>query len=360
MNNHNRNSSIEEKLCLIAEKNIIPLSVTFELTPHCNMHCSMCYIRLNPKKQQEMHPLCKVDEWLHLAKQLKEMGTLFILLTGGEPLLYPEFSKLYIELIKMGFIVTVNSNGTLITEDIATMLRDYFPRRVNVTIYGANNETYEKVTGNNKGYDQTIRGIQLLKKYNIPIKLNCSMIKMNKEDTPKIIDISEELNIPLEYNTYMFPCSRYEIQNKSKEFRVTPEDAAKWDIYIKKHQRKNYFSEIKDNLLHLYNTADSLPVHEGYMKCRAGKSSCWINWKGEMTPCVFLDEPTIDLTTNSVQEAWKRVNEMCNNIRLPNECNSCKHRFSCNICAASVRWENQGDFFPVIPQLLYSVDMTIL
>ena len=229
---------IEEQLCIKASNNRIPLTANFELTPICNMNCEMCYIRLSSEEQVRIQSLRTISEWIALAKKLKQLGTLFILLTGGEPLTYPGFLELYQELKKMGFIITINTNGTLFTEEIVNVLEQDMPRRVNITIYGANNNTYLKVTGNKNGYDQTIRGIQLLRERNIPIKLNGSMVRANAEDTPLILELADTLHIPVEYNTYMFPCSYRKNLLFPENVRLSPDEAARWDIYIKKHQEK--------------------------------------------------------------------------------------------------------------------------
>lgn len=101
----------------------IPLNASLELLPLCNMNCDMCYVRLSKEEMENLGRLRTADEWLTLAKQMQEAGTLFILLTGGEPLLYPEFKKVYMGLRKMGMILTVNTNGTLINEKWADFLR---------------------------------------------------------------------------------------------------------------------------------------------------------------------------------------------------------------------------------------------
>lgn len=54
-------------------------------------------------------------------------GTLFLLLTGGEPLLFPDFKTLYLELRNMGMILTINTNGTLLGESWADFFAEYRP-----------------------------------------------------------------------------------------------------------------------------------------------------------------------------------------------------------------------------------------
>ena len=134
---------IEQRLVQKANEAKIPITATFELTPVCNLHCDMCYIRMNAAQAEQQGGIKTVEEWLSIAKQLKEQGTLFLLLTGGEPLLYPGFQELYVSLKQMGFVLTLNTNATLITEETARFFQQYPPRFIKVTLYGKNNETYQ-------------------------------------------------------------------------------------------------------------------------------------------------------------------------------------------------------------------------
>ena len=100
---------IEEKLVTKATLANIPLGGTFELLPLCNMNCDMCFIRLDKSEMDRIGQLKSADEWLRVAEQMRKAGTLFVLLTGGEPFLYPEFIKLYKGLKKLGMIITITA-----------------------------------------------------------------------------------------------------------------------------------------------------------------------------------------------------------------------------------------------------------
>jgi Predicted Fe-S oxidoreductases len=93
---------VERALVNKATANRTPINATIELTPTCNFRCDMCYIRMEKSQAEKRGGLRSIEEWLHIADQLQEIGTLFILLTGGEPLLYPDFKELYIRLKEKG------------------------------------------------------------------------------------------------------------------------------------------------------------------------------------------------------------------------------------------------------------------
>ena len=184
---------LENHLVARANEAFEPLTANFELTPLCNLHCDMCFIRLTRQQVEERGGLRDADSWLAIAQQLQQLNTLFILLTGGEPMSHPEFHRIYTTLRSMGFIMTLNTNGTLITEQ---MCRETFrekPRRVNVTLYGSNADTYERLCHNREGYERTVRGLRLLREHNIDTKLNLSMVRENSADYDEIMLLADEL-----------------------------------------------------------------------------------------------------------------------------------------------------------------------
>ena len=130
-------STFERSFLQKARQQHIPITGALELLPLCNMNCDMCYVRLSRSEMECQGQLRTVDEWILLAQQMQKAGTLFLLLTGGEPLLFPDFKTLYLELRNMGIILTINTNGTLLGESWADFFAEYRPRRINITLYGA-------------------------------------------------------------------------------------------------------------------------------------------------------------------------------------------------------------------------------
>ena len=127
-------TTLERQLFDKAGKEKIPIYGILELLPLCNMNCKMCYVRMEKKEMEKKGKLRTAPEWLTLAKEMKDNGTLFVLLTGGEPLLYKEFKELYLGLKELGMIITINTNGTLIDEEWAEFFRKNKPRRINITL----------------------------------------------------------------------------------------------------------------------------------------------------------------------------------------------------------------------------------
>lgn len=64
------------------------------------------------------------DQWIDLARQAAEMGVGSLLLTGGEPMLRPDFKEIYRAIYRMGFILELYTNATLITPEIKALLEE--------------------------------------------------------------------------------------------------------------------------------------------------------------------------------------------------------------------------------------------
>ena len=154
-------SRIIEYLHRRADAAGIPLSGTFELTPMCSMSCKMCYVRMTPEEVAASGKrLRTVEEWLSLARQVRERGTLLLLLTGGEPFTYPHFRELYEALRAMGFVISINTNATLIDEETVAWLKKNPPQRLNITLYGSSDETYARLCNHPTGYTVVTHAIE--------------------------------------------------------------------------------------------------------------------------------------------------------------------------------------------------------
>ena len=316
----------------------IPLSGTLELPPLCSMACKMCYVRMSPEELAATGKrLRTADEWLALAREAKEQGMLLLLLTGGEPFLYPEFRRLYTELRQMGFVISINSNATLITEETVAWLKENPPQRINITLYGASDATYARLCGHPTGFTQVTRAIELLRDAGISVKLNCSVTPENVCDLEDIIAYSDEHKLVLQATSYMFPPLRRDAESVGRNARFAAEECARTEVKIRRLQ---YGAE---NLREYCKAIEShQPVDtplcadcegEG-LQCRAGKSAFWVTWDGRMTPCGMVNEPAVFPFGQGFADAWQSLRAQTAALHLPPECASCDAKHYCHTCAA--------------------------
>lgn len=332
-------STLEQAMIRRAKVQKLPINGSLELLPLCNMNCDMCYIRLSQDEMQQKGRLRTTAEWLDLARQMKQAGVLFLLLTGGEPLLFSGFQQLYCELKQMGMILTINTNGTLINEAWADFFGKYKPRRVNITLYGAEEATYEKLCHFPEGFSKTIQAIRLLRERDVDVKVSCSVTKENKSDLAKIFMLGKELGVPVHVDHYMMPAVRERSIPFDRQTRLTPEDAANIGLNVMKYQfSESFFKQYVCQTIERIQDPE-FPRGDEHVSCLAGNCSFSINWQGEMRPCVMLTEPTISVFETGFKHAWKEISARTQEILINSACTKCSLRPVCRTCAASAMLE---------------------
>lgn len=293
-----------------ASRTLTPLSGTFELSPVCNLACKMCYVRKTPAEvAASPRPPVGLIQWLSIAEQARDAGMLYLLLTGGEPFLWQDFWPLYERLSTMGFLISINSNGTLLDEARVARLAEHPPTRINITLYGAGNETYEALCGRSGMFDRVDRAITLLRQAGILVKLNCSLTPHNACDLERIVSYAAERDLILEVNTYMFPPLRRDPAMIGRNDRFTPAETAHYHMERYRLQRgEEDFTRFLQNILRGIAPPPGLdedcvdPV-DGTISCRAGNASFWVTWDGWLTPCGMMPKPRIELKGKPFREA---------------------------------------------------------
>lgn len=324
-----------------ASQKKIPLSGTFEVSPMCNFDCRMCYVRQS-EQQVRSHPrkMMTLEQWKTLADEAAEKGMLYLLITGGEPLMWSDFWELYEYVVKKGFIVTINSNSSLINETAIARFKENPPSRINITLYGASNETYERLCRFKNGFTKVDFAIRNLKKAGIQVKLNCSLTPYNVCDLEKMIQYAQEKKVILETNTYMFPPIRKDPESIGINERFTPKEAAEWQL---KRYRLQYGQERYEKFIEGIHSGMVTPIgleesrydpKDGKVRCRAGKAAFWITWDGYMMPCGMMPEPKIDLLENDFAASWNLLTQETEKISLSGVCKNCANQGICHSCAA--------------------------
>ncbi len=305
--------------------------------------------------KENSRKMLTLEDWKALADEVFDAGTLYLLLTGGEPFLWKDFHELYEYLARKGFVLSINSNGSILNEEIIRWLRKNPPSRINITLYGASNETYERFCGVRNMFDKVARNVDLLIECGIPVKINASMTPDNVQDMEAIIRFAKSRDLILEMTTYMFPPVRRG-QNSANEFhRFTPNEAAKYLIKKQKlmlsdQEYQSYIQRIKHESCIPLGLTEKEGNVEDQVSCQAGRGSYWITWDGMMLPCGMLPDICSDVAELGFSEAWNKVVENTANIRLNNLCSKCGNRFICHGCAAMFYAENGS--FDQVPRYL--------
>ncbi len=333
-------STIERMILRRASFNRTPANGSIELLPLCNMNCDMCYVRLSRTEMERQGRMRTAEEWLEVGRQMKESGVLFLLLTGGEPLLHPEFKEIYLKLKAMGMILTINTNATLINEEWADFFAANRPRRINITLYGADDKAYERLCHYPGGYQKVINAVRLLKKRNVDVKLSGSLTPENRDDLERLLNIQTELDIPVRIDTYMVPAEREREKPFNMQSRLDPIEAANARIIaLRKEMGEEVFEQyVKKTLEEIDNTMPGEAVGMP-LTCLAGSCSFTVNWQGEIRPCVVMTGPSASVFEMGFQKAWEYMSAEIDKIVTSPKCSICTKRTLCRTCAASALLE---------------------
>lgn len=120
-----------------ARKLRIPTAANFELTPYCTLDCRMCYAKMTPEQVKKTGKrIIGKNEWKRITKEAAELGVYSVSITGGEPLLHPEFKDIYTDIYKNGMQTILMTNCTLIDNEMLDFLSDMPPMYISTTLYG--------------------------------------------------------------------------------------------------------------------------------------------------------------------------------------------------------------------------------
>lgn len=172
MNTSDRLTSIPERY---------PLTCQWEITCRCNLRCVMCYTDCFNRPEKIREELT-TTEILRIMDELAEAGCIELALTGGEPFARPDFFEIYEHAKTHGFLVTLLTNGTLITEEIADRLASLPPHRIEISLHGITERIFEQVTQGSGSFSRCMRAIGLLCDRKLPLLLKTTAMTVNRDE----------------------------------------------------------------------------------------------------------------------------------------------------------------------------------
>ena len=326
-----------------AGKMKLPVNVTFELTSRCNFNCKMCYVHNADCGRNKPYELT-APQWIDVALQAKNAGALFVLITGGEPLLREDFNEIYEAMAKMGFVLSLNTNLSLLTEDTLDLLARYRPNRVNVSLYGGDGDVYADLCGV-PAFDRVTANIRRLLDRGVPVKINSSITQYNIADAEKIMRFCDENGLHLKSTAYMFPSVRLQERRE----RLLPKQVAEYRAFADFHSlTPEDFAERTRRIMNGIaferdRECPEIETKEQGIRCRAGSSSAWIDWRGNMSYCGMVPSPSENnVLRQGFDACWQKTVEAAQAVRMPKKCASCIYRHLCHICAAAQLCETGG------------------
>ncbi|MCG5052712.1 MAG: radical SAM protein [Myxococcales bacterium] len=311
-----------------------PLSAAVELTHRCPLACRHCYNNLpqnDPASRQEL----SVAEHHRFVDELVAAGSLWMLYTGGEIFARKDFFPIYEYAHDRGMLVTLFTNGVLVNESVVQRLSARRPFSIEVTLYGASNATYERMTGLRDGFDRCLRALEALKAAGLPLKLKTVPTTHNLEDLPRMREVADRLGVAFKFDALVNP--RTDCSSSPLRVRLTADEIVALDL--QDTRRVDAW-----RALHLSHGVPSAQADLQY-HCGAGITSFALDPYGRISMCVLSAREFYDWRSGSLSEAWNGFLRQvrARPITRPTKCNHCALKSMCGMCPANAEMHSGGD-----------------
>ena len=317
-----------------------------ELTPLCNLSCEMCGISLHAHEISRYGRMLTYDEWTSLLCQLAEYGVLHLCMSGGEPLMHPNFAAIYEFAYKRGFLIEIRTNGMLLPA-YAELFRQMPPQQIGISIYGSTNEMYGRMTGDEQGFERLLSGLESIKAIPSRLHFTCTMTKTNVACFYRVAELAVQYHAGFGMITDIFPHVRG--KNDNIRTRLSPAECASLAFYPPRQIEKALeiarmlemeFGDKFDR--ELMDQRSTLTV------CTGCQIEGCIKWDGRLSFCPEIDTVYTDPLRNGIRAAWSELLQKRDLYLRPSAvCERCGIRRYCRgACPARFLLETGNDQEP--------------
>ena len=321
----------------------LPITGTIEITRRCPLVCAHCYNNLPMGDQQARRSEMTYEDHCRLLDEITEAGCLWLLYTGGEIFARKDFLDIYTYAKRKGLFITLFTNGTLLTPQIADYLVDWRPFAIEITLYGHTRETYERLTGVPGSYHRCLRGIRLLMERGLPLKLKTVAVTLNQHEVRDMQRFAEEeLGLEFKFDAMMNP--RIDCSQSPLAVRLQPQEVVALDL-----QDAKRVAEWRQFAAQFSGPVNPPDRHDEVYHCGGGISSFAIDPCGKMSICVLSHAAMYDVRQGSFREGWEHflAQQRRKKISRRTKCTTCAIKAMCGMCPANGELENNDPESPV-------------
>ncbi|HYO77189.1 MAG TPA: radical SAM protein, partial [Thermoanaerobaculia bacterium] len=320
----------------------IPVNGTIEITNRCPLECAHCYNNLPMNDAGARRRELSTEEHKRLLDELADLGCLWLLYSGGEIFARADFLEIYSYARSKGFLITLFTNATLITERVADFLAANPPFDIEVTLYGRTKATYESLTGIPGSFEKCIRGIHLLLERKLPLKLKTVALTINKHELKAMRQFAEELGVEFKFDPMINP--RIDCSSSPLAVRLSPADIVTLDL-----DDEERVSEWRRLAVHCAPPVLAEGETRMLYECGGGVNSFAVDPYGDMTICVLSHFDKYNVRDGSVRDGWNHflLSVRTRKVTRVTKCTHCALKSLCGSCAANGELENGDPEAPV-------------
>jgi radical SAM protein with 4Fe4S-binding SPASM domain len=298
-----------------------PIQGGIDITSRCNLRCAHCYIQgTSPKEEHEL----TYDEIRRIFDQIADEGCVWMFITGGEPLLRPDFIDIYRYAKRKGFLITLFTNGTLLTPEIADLLQAEKPFKIEISLYGMTAATYERVTGVPGSFARCLHGIDLLIERKLPLQLKSVALTLNKHEVRDMQQYAEKLGVDFRFDPMIN--NRLDGSTMPANVRLSPPEILELDLADE--VRACSWRKLCDS--HWQAAGD-----DRLYVCGAGINIFHVTAAGDLAECVIGRQTNYNLLQGTFHEGFYEAipsRVLAQRRTRFSECQSCPMISLCSNC----------------------------
>lgn len=310
----------------------LPFDGSIDLTYRCNDNCRHCWLKVTDDSAQESREL-SLEEIKKIVNEARQMGCRRWSVSGGEPMLRPDFAEIFDYISRNSSSYSLNTNGTLITHKIAQLMKRKGTKMV--ALYGATPKVHDHITRNPGSFEATMRGFRYLKEAGAGFTVQLIPMKDNYRQFQEMEDLAKSLSPHYRIGAawlYLSACGSIQKNQEIIQQRLPPKEVIELD-----QPDLSYDGWMEGEKSQGCGQADN---GNGLLaSCILSRRDFHIDPYGKMSFCSFIKDPSLryDLRKGSFQECWDEfIPSLQDKIKASQEywdnCGSCEWRKDCRYC----------------------------
>ena len=334
--------------------------LAWEITKRCNLFCAHC--RASSEDECYQGEL-STEECFKLVDRILEVGKPIIILTGGEPLMRPDVFEIARYAVNKGFRVVLGTNGTLISEEVASRLKEVPISRIGVSLDFPVAELQDSFRGKKGAYEAVMAGIANARRAGIEVQINSTVTKMNILHLDDLLSLALRVGAVAFHPFLLVPTGRGKGLESVELAPQQYEDTLNWiydrqlelgdRMFFKPTDAPHYLRIMKQR-----QKADGQNIKAGHpitRGCLAGIGFCFISHRGAVKGCGYLDVEAGNVREQPFSRIWGESALFCNLRELSHikgKCGVCEYKRICGGCRARA-YEATGDYLEAEPYCVY-------
>jgi len=270
-----------------------PIFASMELTYRCNLACRFCYNPVQRKNQartapppEPASPPLTFKEVVDVMDQLRDMGVLYLTLTGGEALVHPRFWDIAKAAKDRSFALRIFTNGASITERVADRLKELAPNCIELSLHGADAATAEALTQSKGSFERQMKALALLKERHLRVYLKCVVTRLVEDQLEQIKAIGDRFDYPVFFDPVLT------ISDDGQEYPL--------DLMTSDETIRRLYSA---SGLNIGNSP--FEREPGQFNCTVGTGTIHITPSGDIQPCTQWKESIGNVRDHRIADIWQ-------------------------------------------------------